>query len=140
MYLDFISDDEINNKIFSELVQLDTRLGTPASEQLAACFLRTNRSDITKVTSFVLMLDLKLFQIVDFQQYESIRNENWAGFAHIYLYYCNEKSRLNAEIDIDVYTKLVQLDAKFGTKVFEQLSECLLNTTRSDIIKVACFI
>ena len=61
MYLDFISDDEINNKIFSELVQLDTRLGTPASEQLAACFLRTNRSDITKVTSFVLMLDLKLF-------------------------------------------------------------------------------
>ena len=51
MYLDFNSEDEINNKFFSELVQLDTRLGIPASEQLSAYF--SIRSDITKVTSFV---------------------------------------------------------------------------------------
>ena len=40
------------------------------------------------------------------------------------------------EINIQVYTKLVQLDSKLGTTSSEQLGCCLKYTTRSNIIKV----
>ena len=85
------------------------------------------------------MEDLKLFQIMDFEQiddYECLRNLTWVGFAHVYLFRCKNVFKTNDEIDIEVFTKLAQLDAKLGTTASEQLLECLRNTTRSDIIKV----
>ena len=42
------SDREIDREIYSKL-QLDSRLGTKASDQLYKCLSRTTRSDIIKV-------------------------------------------------------------------------------------------
>ena len=73
-------------------------------------------------------------------EYEYLRQNNWVGFAEVYLDRFNTESKSNDEIDIEVYTKLLQLDAKLGTTASEQLLSCLSNTTRSDVIKVASFV
>ena len=69
-------------------------------------------------------------------EYKSLRENNWVGFAHVYLYCCNKQSESNEIIDPKAYKKLVALDTKLGTTVSDQLYRCLWNTTRSDIIKV----
>ena len=43
------SDDEIVKEFFTKLVELDTRLGTPPSEQLFMCLRFTVNLDIIKV-------------------------------------------------------------------------------------------
>ena len=45
----FESDDEIDRQIYTKLVEIDTRLGTTASEQLFHCLRKMTRSDIIKV-------------------------------------------------------------------------------------------
>ena len=62
-----------------------------------------------------------------------------AGFAQRYLRECDRQSKSDDQIDIQVYTKLVQLDSRLGTTASEQLAKCLQFTTRSDIIKVLIF-
>ena len=47
------SDDEIDKEVYSKLVELDTRLGTTASEQLFWCLYYTLNLDIIKVQSFL---------------------------------------------------------------------------------------
>ena len=47
------SNDDIIKELYSELVKLDTRLGTTASEQLYKCLLNTTRLDIIQVGSFI---------------------------------------------------------------------------------------
>ena len=49
---------------------------------------------------------------------------------------CLEKSKSEDTIDIEVYTKLVELDTRLGKTAAEQLFECLFFTLRLDIIKV----
>ena len=44
------SDDDIDIQIYIELVELDSKLGTTASEQLLSCLEYTTRSDILKVS------------------------------------------------------------------------------------------
>ena len=73
-------------------------------------------------------------------EYEYLRKYNWVGFAEVYLDRFNTESKSNDEINIEVYTKLLQLDVKLGTTASEQLFGCLSNTTRSDVIKVASFV
>ena len=67
---------------------------------------------------------------------EWLKNDGWVGFAHVYLNQCNRESKTGDKIDIEVYAKLVELDAKLGTGSSEQLFYCLIYTTRWDIIKV----
>ena len=43
------SDDEIDTEVYTKLIELDTRLGTTAAEQLFACVGNTMRLDIIKV-------------------------------------------------------------------------------------------
>ena len=43
------SDEKIDTELYAELVKLDTRLGTKASDQLHKCLLHTTRSDVIKV-------------------------------------------------------------------------------------------
>ena len=43
------SNDEIDKELYAELVKLDTRLGTRASDQLYECLSHTTRSDIIEV-------------------------------------------------------------------------------------------
>ena len=46
------SDDEIDIQVYNKLAQLDSKLGTTASEQLFECLEHTTQSDIIKVYLF----------------------------------------------------------------------------------------
>ena len=72
-------------------------------------------------------------------EYEWLRNDEWVGFAEVYLNRCHEESeryQIDIQIDNEIYNKLTQLDTTLGTTASEQLRQCLLLTTRWDIIKV----
>ena len=121
--------NEADASVYRRLLEIDSKLGTDDSLQLSACLSWTTRWDIIKV----------LFHVLDFKQknaYERVRQNGGAGFAEVYLDRCNRESDSNEIIDIKVYKKLVEFDAKLGTAVSEQLYRCLYHTTRSDIIKV----
>ena len=81
-----------------------------------------------------------LFQSIDFEQVnefdENKKKNGFIGYAEVYLWRCNEESKSNDEIDIDVYKMIVELDTKLGVTASEQLSRCLFCTSRLDIIKV----
>ena len=133
------SDDEIDVEIYTKLVQLDSKIGTTASEQLYWCLHCTTRSDIIEVLPLFLIHAFKSIQTINFEQvndYEELRKVGQVGYAHAYLSQLNKKSKSDDEIDIQVYTKLVELDSKIGTATSDQLEKCLHYTTRSDIIKV----
>ena len=81
----------------------------------------------------------KLFKTIDFDQvndFEVLRKEGASGFAALYLERCDEETKEADEIDIELYARLVELDAKVETSSSEQLFECLLFTSRWEIIKV----
>jgi len=59
------------------------------------------------------------------------------GFAYVYLIRCEEESKSDDEIDIQVYTKLVELDSRLDTTAAEQLIYCVILTQRLDLIKVS---
>ena len=61
------------------------------------------------------------------------------SYAGLYLYRCNQESKSDGQIDIQLYKRLVELDRKLGTTASEQLLRCLLNTTSLDIIKVRSY-
>ena len=69
-------------------------------------------------------------------EYKELRRTGALGFAHAYLDRWNKESKSDDQIDIKIYTKLVQLDLRLGTTASEQFTICLNYTTRSDIIKV----
>ena len=48
------SDDEIDIKVYTRLVKLDTRLGTTAAEQLLFCIRYSLRLDLIKVCQVYL--------------------------------------------------------------------------------------
>ena len=68
-------------------------------------------------------------------EYEELKKYEFAGFASRYSQECVD-SQSDDKIDIQVYTKLIQLDSRLGTPASEQLDRCLEFTSRSDIIKV----
>ena len=77
------------------------------------------------------------FQSINFEavtEYEDLKKKKYVGFAARYL--DNFESKSHDQIDIHVYTKLVELDSRLGTTASEQLRWCLEFTSRSDIIKV----
>ena len=63
-------------------------------------------------------------------------DKDFVGFASKYLERFDEESKSDREIDREIYSKLVQLDSRLGTRTSDQLYKCLSLTTRSDIIKV----
>ena len=71
----------------------------------------------------------------------NLRKNGFVGFAHRYLqeFYkeqFNIGSKTDDEIDIHIYTKLVELDSKLGTSAVEQLFECVKTSLRLNLIKV----
>ena len=77
-----------------------------------------------------------MFDFDEVNEYERLRKNDWVGFADVYLDKCYEKSDGDNKVDIPLYEKLVELDTRLGTKVSEQLYQCLRSTTQLDIIKV----
>ena len=85
------------------------------------------------------MKDLKYFKTIDLDEVnenECVKNANYIGFAHFYFSKCHRELNSSNEIDKELFSKLVKLDKRLGTRASDQLNECLLKTTRSDIIKV----
>ena len=69
-------------------------------------------------------------------EYEKLRKTSFVGFANVYLWRCDKESKTESIADVQLYTKLVELDTRLGTTVGTQLYACLFYTTRLDIIKV----
>ena len=69
-------------------------------------------------------------------EYVSLREANFVGFAHVYLKQCTNESKSDDKIDEEVYSKLVELDKRLGTRSSEQLFRCLYFALNLDIIKV----
>ena len=69
-----------------------------------------------------------------------LKEKGFIGFTNKYLEYHIQRAKADEQIDIQIFTKLVKLDTKLGTKDSEQLCCCLDYTTRSDIIKVYIYI
>ena len=81
----------------------------------------------------------KKFKTIDFDQvneFGHLKRTGFAGFAGIYLKRCDKESKSDGEIDIQVYTQLVELDSRLGTTAAEQLFVCVAYTQRLDLIKV----
>ena len=67
----------------------------------------------------------------------SFGKSEFVGFAHIYLWHCDKKSEADNEIDIQVYTTLVQVDSNLGTTAAEQLCCLVFHSLRLDLFKVS---
>ena len=77
---------------------------------------------------------------MDFEQVNDnvkLKTHGIVGFAEIYLQQCTEKSEADNEIDIQVYTTLVQVDSNLGTTAAEQLSKLITHSLRLDLLKVS---
>ena len=59
--------------------------------------------------------------------YDTIRENEFIGFAHFYLHNSSDP-------ESDIYKKLIEIDSRLGTTDSEQLYGCL--STNSDFIKV----
>ena len=81
-------------------------------------------------------------QTIDFEKitnYEELRKRELPGFAPFYLQRFKRELKSNDEIDIEVFTRIVEMDSTNGTKLSDQLYWCLQYTTRSDILQVYSF-
>ena len=80
----------------------------------------------------------KKFKTIDFDQVNEFEPlKKTGGFASVYLMRCYKESKSDDEIDIQVYTQLVELDSRLGTTAAEQLFRCVRFTQRLDLIKVS---
>ena len=77
-----------------------------------------------------------VFEESKYYNYNTLRSNDFLGYAELYLWHCNKESKSNDEIDIVVYKTLVELDARLGSTASEQLFKCVLYTSRFDIMKV----
>ena len=73
-------------------------------------------------------------------EHEECRKKGFVGYAEMYLHQCSKELKSDDEIDIKIYTQLVELDSKLGTSAPEQLLQILFHTTRFDIIKVCTIV
>ena len=81
----------------------------------------------------------EIIKTIDFEQvndFGPLKKTDFVGFASEYLCRCKAESKSDEEIDIQVYTKLVELDSRLGTTAGEQLLHCVQFTQRFDLIKV----
>ena len=64
------------------------------------------------------------------------RKENWPGFASYYIAMSWDETDLINKADINIYKELITIDEKLGTKMTEQLIDCVLLSFRKDLFKV----
>ena len=69
-------------------------------------------------------------------EYENLRKKGWVGFAEVYLYRCDKESKSGNIADVQLYSKLVEIDTRLGTTASKTLFECVSYSLRLDLIKV----
>ena len=123
------SNNQIDKEVYNKIVELDTRLGTTASEQLFESYQM--KKLLNELGGYILRE-----AGIDFQKlkdHDWIKKEtNYAGYAD---YYLSEYYR-PGDPDTAVYQRLVDVDSVHGTDASLQLFRCIKRTTRYDIIKV----
>ena len=109
------SNDEIDKELYSELLELDTRL-------------QKEKKRLNDLGGTILREAGLIF-------------EAWKDYdcAEYYLHKCWNDSKMINEADATVYQRLVDIDSTLGTELSKQLYWCLYYTTRWDIIKVLKF-
>ena len=127
----------IEKSVHSQLLEIDSELGTSISEQppfpppFPPPFLppfpqmTSTRSGIIQSSYYKL------------NEYKSLKKHGFAGFAHFYLKRCYSESEAGDTMDVQVYDRLISWDSKFGTTAAEQLLKCLSYSLNSDLIKVS---
>ena len=140
------SDDKIDKEVYNKIFELDTRLGTTASEQLFEGhreFRERASNQIKKQLNELggYILRQAGFAFEKWKDYNWIKKEtNYAGFAEYFI--AEHDSRdTNPGSDAEngamtVYRRLADIDAVCGTDASLQLFRCIKRTTRCDIIKV----
>ena len=68
--------------------------------------------------------------------YDTLRKIGWAGFASYYIFKSWDETDLVNKADVNIYKQLITIDGKMGTKMTEQLVECVGFTYRKDLFKV----
>ena len=127
------SDDEIDKEIYTKLVELDTRLGTTAREQLLWC-VSYEKKLFDKLGGKILRETGMDFG--EWKNYDWItKTAKHLGYAGYYLVSWNKSKMIN-EADATVYQRLVEIDTTLGTELSRQLFCCLGLTTCWNIIKV----
>ena len=69
-------------------------------------------------------------------EFDELREDNFVGYADYYLQKCWNKSELRNNADVTIYKQLLEIDAKLGTTLSEQLRWCLAYSPRKDLIEV----
>ena len=75
-------------------------------------------------------------EMIGFEDYETIREYGFAGFAEYYLKECWERSILMNKADVTLYKQLLEIDAKLGVTQTEQLFKGVFRTLRMDLLVV----
>ena len=123
------SNNQIDKEVYNKIVELDTRLGLTASEQLFESYQM--KKLLTELGGYILRE-----AGIDFQKlkdHDWIKKEtNYAGYAD---YYLSEYDR-PSDADATIYRRLLDIDTIHGTDPALQLFRCINRTTRCDIIKV----
>ena len=126
------SNNEIDKEVYNKLVELDTRLGTTASEQLFESYQM--KKLLNELGGYILREAGMDFQKL--KDHDWIKKKtNYAGYAD---YYLSEYDR-RSDADATIYRRLLDIDAVCGTDASLQLFRCIKRTTRCDIIKVCNF-
>ena len=69
--------------------------------------------------------------------YDTLRKKHGrAGFADYYIGNSWDETDLVNKADVNIYKQLITIDGKMGTKMTEQLVECVGFTYRKDLFKV----
>ena len=68
--------------------------------------------------------------------YDALVNEEKAGFAELYLEKTWNETKLVNEGKVEIYSKLMKIDAELGTKDEIQLLECCRESADLNMIKV----
>ena len=138
------SDDEIDKEVYNKIFELDTRLGTTASEQLFEGYRQLRervsnqmKKQLNELGGFILREAGFAFE--KWKDYDWIKKEtNYAGFAEYFIAEYDSRAA-NSDADSDaatVYRRLADIDAVCGIDASLQLFRCVKRTTRCDIIKV----
>ena len=134
------SDDKIDKEVYNKIFELDTRLGTTASEQLFEGHREFRervsnqmKKQLNELGGYILRQAGFAFE--KWKDYNWIKKEtNYAGFAE---YFIAEHDSLSTFYrSTTIYRRLADIDAVCGTDASLQLFRCIKRTPRCDIIKV----
>ena len=97
---------------------------------------------VRNLSRFELIIEFLKFKIIQeihldhVEHDDKLRELDFVGYAHYYLFKCWDQSKLENKADVTIYKQLLEIDSKLGTTQSEQLFKCVFHSLRIDLIKV----